>query len=109
MLWWDRRGYGPEGNSPGAAVGIDTHIADVLTVLDGRRAVVVGHSFGGVIAMGVAARSPESVRAVAAYESSVAWAPGWDDRVILGVLASRGSRGCRVASDVRRAVRRDER
>ena len=88
MLWWDRRGYGLEGNSTGAAVGIDTHIADVLTVLDGRRAVVVGHSFGGVIAMGVAARSPESVRAVAAYESSVAWAPGWDDRVIQGVLAS---------------------
>jgi pimeloyl-ACP methyl ester carboxylesterase len=88
MLWWDRRGYGPEANTPGATVGIDTHIADVLTVLDGRRAVVVGHSFGGVIAMGVAARAPESVGAVVAYESSVAWAPGWDDRVMLGVFAS---------------------
>ena len=89
MLWWDRRGDGRERSARVPCCGIDTHIADVLTVLDGRRAVaVVGHSFGGVIADGVVARSPESVRAVAAYESCVAWAPGWDDRVMLGVLAS---------------------
>jgi pimeloyl-ACP methyl ester carboxylesterase len=88
MLCWDRRGYGSAANTSGVAVGIDTHISDVLTVLDGRRAVVVGHSFGGIIAMGVAARAPESVEAVVAYESCVAWAPGWDDRAMQGVFVS---------------------
>ncbi len=88
MLWWDRRGYGSAANTSSAAVGIDTQISDVLTVLAGRRAVVVGHSFGGIIAMGVAARAPESVEAVVAYESCVAWAPGWDDRAMQGVFLS---------------------
>ena len=72
----------------GAPVTIDGHIADLLDVLDGRRAVVVGHSFGGVTAMGAAARAPQSVAALVLYETSVAWVPGWDDGVMREVLGS---------------------
>lgn len=87
MLWYDRRGYGAAVDLPGPAVGVDGHVADLLVLLDGRRAVLVGHSFGGLTVLGTAAASPEQIAAIALYESMVAWAPGWDDSVMRGVLA----------------------
>jgi pimeloyl-ACP methyl ester carboxylesterase len=39
----------------------------------------MGHSFGGVAALGAAVRAPDLVDAVVVYETSIAWAPGWDD------------------------------
>jgi pimeloyl-ACP methyl ester carboxylesterase len=59
--------------------GIDRHVDDLLAVLDGDPAVVVGHSFGGVVALGAAATAPQIVEAVVAYETNIAWTPGWDD------------------------------
>jgi pimeloyl-ACP methyl ester carboxylesterase len=88
MVLYDRRGYGGSANSAEVPVGIDRHIADLVDVLDGRPAIVVGHSFGGVTAMGAAVRAPEIVRAVVLYETSMAWVPGWDDGVMENVLAS---------------------
>jgi pimeloyl-ACP methyl ester carboxylesterase len=41
-------------------------------VLDERRGVVVGHSFGGSLALAAAARRPDLVLAVGAYESPLA-------------------------------------
>jgi pimeloyl-ACP methyl ester carboxylesterase len=86
MLWYDRRGYG--GSTSGAPPGIDGHIADLLAVLGERRAVLVGHSFGGVTAMGAAVQAPDLVDALMLYETSMAWVPGWDDGVMVGVLRS---------------------
>jgi pimeloyl-ACP methyl ester carboxylesterase len=85
MLLYDRRGY---GDSAGRVepVGAEVHIADLVAVLDGRRAIVVGHSFGGVIATGAASAAPELVDALVLYETSMAWAPGWDDAVMSAVL-----------------------
>ncbi len=86
MLWYDRRGYGDSAGTTDGPVAIDRHIVDLLDVLDGRRAVVVGHSFGGVTAMGAAARTPDAVAAVVLYETSMAWVPAWDDSVMREVL-----------------------
>ncbi len=88
MLWYDRRGYGASTDAAGAPVAIDGHIDDLLAVLDGRRAVIVGHSFGGVTAMGAATRAPDSVAALVLYETSMAWVPAWDDGVMREVLGS---------------------
>src|SRR5262245_45116929 len=88
MLWYDRRGYGRSAAVTGVPSGIDGHIADLGAVLDGRRAVVAAHSFGGITALGAAIRQPESVAALVLYETVTAWAPGWDDRIMQGVLAS---------------------
>src|SRR5262245_31583231 len=87
LLWYDRRGY---GTSAGATppVGIEDHVADLVAVLDGRRAVVVGHSFGGVPALGAAVRAPDLVASVAVFETSMAWVPGWDDGVMTAVFES---------------------
>ena len=79
MRWYDRRGYASSLDLPGAPAPVDRHVDDLLSVLDGRPAVVVGHSFGGVTAMGAAVRAPELVDAVVLYETSVAWSPEWED------------------------------
>lgn len=87
MLWYDRRGYGDSADAPGVPVDIDVHIEDLVSVLEGRRAVVVGHSFGGVIVAGAAVRAPECVEAVVLYESVMGWAPQWDDRTMRTLLS----------------------
>jgi pimeloyl-ACP methyl ester carboxylesterase len=87
VLQYDRRGYGALAGVT-TPVGVDVHMADLVTVLDGRPAVVVGHSFGGVIAMGATVRAPELVAALVLYETSMAWVPGWDDEIMQGVFAS---------------------
>jgi pimeloyl-ACP methyl ester carboxylesterase len=86
LLRYDRRGYGASAEAPGVPADADAHIEDLLAVLDGRPAVVVGHSFGGVIAAGAAARAPELFRSLVLYESVMAWVPGWDDERLRQIL-----------------------
>lgn len=86
MRWYDRRGYGDSADL--GEVGVDTHAADLLDVLAGEPAVIVGHSFGGVTVMGAAVRAPELVRAIVLYETSVAWSPGWDDTAMAAMFAA---------------------
>ena len=82
VIRYDRRGYGdsrlgPDGSPTPVPTSVDDHVADLLTVLDGRAAVLVGHSMGGTIALATAARHPDLVPAVAAYESPRPWADWW--------------------------------
>jgi pimeloyl-ACP methyl ester carboxylesterase len=88
MVLYDRRGYGASVAAGDDPVGVDRHIADLVDLLDGQQAVVVGHSFGGVTAMGATVRAPELVHTLVLYETSMAWVPEWDDGVMTGVLAS---------------------
>jgi pimeloyl-ACP methyl ester carboxylesterase len=72
---YDRRGYGRSaglGTRP-----IAGHADDLIELLDKRPAVVVGHSLGGIIALAVAQRRPDLVRAVGAYESPMPWVEWW--------------------------------
>jgi pimeloyl-ACP methyl ester carboxylesterase len=87
MRWYDRRGYGRSRDANGPC-GIETHVTDLLALLDDRPAVVVGHSFGGVTAMGAAVRGRGAVDALVLYETSMAWVPGFDDRIMEGVLSA---------------------
>ena len=85
MRWYDRRGYGSSRELEHVPAGIDRHIDDLLAVLDGEPAVVVGHSFGGVVALGAAAIAPDLIEAVVVYETNIAWTPGWDDGAMRAV------------------------
>lgn len=76
VLRYDRRGYG-RSLATGPAATFDVQVDDLCAVLDGGPAVVVGHSLGGVIALALAQRAPELVRAVVAYESPRSWTPWW--------------------------------
>jgi pimeloyl-ACP methyl ester carboxylesterase len=82
VIRYDRRGYGDsrlvaDGTPAPVPSTVDDHVEDLMDVLDGRAAVLVGHSMGGTIALATAARHPDLVPAVAAYESPRPWAAWW--------------------------------
>jgi len=67
----DRQGSGERRLDPPREVAIAEHVLDLAALLDAEgveRATLVGHSFGGVVALEAAARLPERVAAVVAYE-----------------------------------------
>lgn len=71
VIAYDRRGYARSGGEPVRAVA--THAADAAAVLECLRtppAVVVGTSAGATIALDLAVRRPELVRAVIAHEAA---------------------------------------
>ena len=69
VIAYDRRGYARSGGDP--ARSISTHTADAAALLESLRAhpaVVVGTSAGAAVAVDVAVRRPDLVRAVIAHE-----------------------------------------
>ena len=76
VLRYDRRGYGRSAPHPGP-FGMDGQVDDLVALLDERPAVVFGHSYGGNVALAVAARRPDLVRAVGVYESPLSWLDWW--------------------------------
>lgn len=55
-------GIGERAHLANADIGLETHIADMLGVLqfeDLRGVILIGHSYGGMVATGVADREPE--------------------------------------------------
>lgn len=73
VVTYHRVGYGPSiiGDGPRSLDELVDHAARLAdAVADGRPVVVVGHSLGGHLAMQLAARTPERVRAVVLVDSS---------------------------------------
>lgn len=67
----DRRGTADSPMAKPDRVTVARHVADVIEVLDALgidRALVVGHSFGGVVALRVAVEHPARVTGVVAWE-----------------------------------------
>ncbi|MDP2290524.1 MAG: alpha/beta hydrolase [Actinomycetota bacterium] len=80
VLRYDRRGYGRSVPAEGSHEGpfdMGNQVADLMQLLDGRTAVVVGHSYGGNVALAAAAQHPELVLGVAVYETPLSWEPWW--------------------------------
>lgn len=74
---YDRRGYQRSRDVTPLADTLDIHIDDLFLVIGGRPAVVIGHSFGGTIALGAALRDDpgSTVQALAAFEPPLPWLP----------------------------------
>jgi pimeloyl-ACP methyl ester carboxylesterase len=87
VLRYDRRGYGRSTPHDGP-FGIDGQVADLVAVLDGRPAVVFGHSYGGNVALAVADRHPSLVRAVGVYEAPLPWLDWWPTTTAGGQAAA---------------------
>ncbi len=71
VLALDRRGSGESVVPVTGALDVAVHVDDLAALLateDVAGAVLVGHSFGGVVAIEAAARLPGRVRAVVAWE-----------------------------------------
>lgn len=76
VVRYDRRGYGRSTPHPGP-FHIDAHVDDLLAILAGRPAFLVGHSFGGNIVLALAHRHPELAVGVVVYEAPRSWEPWW--------------------------------
>jgi pimeloyl-ACP methyl ester carboxylesterase len=76
VVTYDRRGY-QDSRDGAPAVGLEGHIEDLLGVLGeiGGASVVVGHSLGGVVAIGAAMVEPARFASVGAFEPPMRWVP----------------------------------
>lgn len=71
VIWYDRRGTGASTRDRWPGGGADQHAddaAELLRGLDAVGATVLGFSSGGVVALALAARSPELASSVIAWE-----------------------------------------
>ncbi|HEY3485929.1 MAG TPA: alpha/beta hydrolase, partial [Ilumatobacteraceae bacterium] len=104
VIRYDRRGYGRSVPCDGP-FGIVHQVDDAEAVLAGRRAVVFGHSYGGNVALALAARRPDLVRAVAVYEPPLSWFDWWPGTTAgSNALATRGDPADAAERFMRRVV-----
>ncbi|MHB8293484.1 MAG: alpha/beta fold hydrolase [Acidimicrobiales bacterium] len=74
LVLGNRPGGPPPGRPPGPTAGPATGSRPTPGP---RCCILLGHSFGGLVALGAAARRPEQVRGVLAYEPPAPWEPWW--------------------------------
>lgn len=79
VIAYDRRGYGKSVEVPPHAGGFVAHAEDLVSLLGGRRSILVGQSLGGTVAMTAAALAPELVAAVGVWEPPLTWCDFWPD------------------------------
>jgi lipase len=102
----DLRGHG--GSTWDPPWGADVHVADLVDTLDAAgiaTASVVGHSFGGLLGIMLAAALPERVERLALLDPAVAVAPAWAARQAETVRRDDGWADREGARAARRALR----
>lgn len=105
VLRYDRRGYGHSAAHPGPFAMAD-QVADLVGLLAGRRAVLVGHSYGGNVAMATAAQHGNLVAGVAIYESPLPWEPFWPPTSVKASAAGASAPTMEQAADAAEAFMR---
>jgi pimeloyl-ACP methyl ester carboxylesterase len=78
VVTYDRRGYGRSRSMPLGVLA--DHVADLVELVGRGPGVVVGHSYGGDVALGAAIASPATVVGVGAYEPPLTWLDWWPRR-----------------------------
>lgn len=74
---YDRRGYG-RSIDLGGPFTMTEQVADLVDVIGDRApCVVVGHSFGGDVALAAAQRHPGLIAGVVVYEAPLSWMSWW--------------------------------
>ena len=76
VLRYDRRGYGRSWPHTGPFT-VDEQVDDLVELIEDRKVVLIGHSFGGNIALSAAARLREQVVGVSTYETPLSWMDWW--------------------------------
>ncbi|MEY4339676.1 MAG: hypothetical protein RLZ14_1526 [Actinomycetota bacterium] len=108
VLRYDRRGYGRSTPHPGP-FDIEHQVADLVSLLDGRSAVLVGHSFGGNVALAAADRFPHLVQGVVVYETPLSWEPWWPGTTAGGAAVASATDPAAAAEGFMRRLIGDER
>jgi pimeloyl-ACP methyl ester carboxylesterase len=78
VITYDRRGWGRSRDDE-PPTSLADHAQDALDTLAGRRATIVGHSYGGVVAMMAAVLRPDLVASLAIFEPTVPFTDWWPD------------------------------
>jgi pimeloyl-ACP methyl ester carboxylesterase len=76
VLRYDRRGYARSWPHAGPFT-VDDHVEDLVGLVGARKVVLIGHSFGGNIALSAAARLGTQVIGVTTYETPLSWMDWW--------------------------------
>lgn len=73
---FDRRGYGRNVDHPGPFT-VEENVNDVVAIVGNRPVVLIGHSFGGNVALGAAEQLGKQVVGVSTYETPLSWCEWW--------------------------------
>jgi pimeloyl-ACP methyl ester carboxylesterase len=73
---YDRRGYARSTDMP-APFTVQQHIKDLVSIIGDMNVVLIGHSFGGNVALGAAEKLPNQVLGLSTYETPLSWMPWW--------------------------------
>jgi pimeloyl-ACP methyl ester carboxylesterase len=107
VLRLDRRGYG-RSQHVGPPWTIAANVDDVEAVIADLPATsvrcVVGHSFGGDVALALAERRPDLVETVAVYETPLSWLDWWPGNSAGAAAMAAGSPGDAAEAFMRRLV-----
>jgi pimeloyl-ACP methyl ester carboxylesterase len=76
VLRYDRRGYARSWPHAGP-FSVDDQVEDLVGLVGARKVVLIGHSFGGNIALSAAARLGAQVIGVSTYETPLSWMDWW--------------------------------
>lgn len=76
VIRFDRRGYAKNVGHKGPFT-VAGNSDDLIEILDGRQAYLIGHSFGGNIALATAARLGSQILGVSTYETPLSWFEWW--------------------------------
>jgi pimeloyl-ACP methyl ester carboxylesterase len=85
VVTYDRQGHG--GRWKEGPASLEADVDDLLDRLEGQSATVVGHSLGGLVALGAALRQPRLCTSVGLYETAMPWADWWTDDERAAMLA----------------------
>lgn len=76
IIRYDRRGYAKNVEHHGP-FDVGSNTDDLVDVLGGRPAYLIGHSFGGNIALATAGRLGSQILGVSTYETPLSWFEWW--------------------------------
>lgn len=76
VLRYDRRGYARSWPHAGPFT-VDDQVDDLVGLVQARKVVLIGHSFGGNIALAAAVRLGTQVLGVSTYETPLSWMNWW--------------------------------
>jgi pimeloyl-ACP methyl ester carboxylesterase len=88
VVRFDRRGYNDRWDHPGPLT-VSGNVDDVEAIIGSETAILIGHSYGGQVALAAASRLPDRVVGVSTYETPLSWLSWWPTNTAgaLGVLA----------------------
>ena len=78
VITYDRRGWG-RSRDDAPPTSLADHAQDAIDALAGRRATLVGHSYGGVVALMTAVLRPDLVASAAIFEPTMPFTDWWPD------------------------------